>query len=332
MKLKTFNEFITEKTHQVNRKVQFIKVDPVKSNTDNKVMKKLTEDARDRFYEVFLQEDYKDILSLTDKMDLNRPMLVYAGSKNKDTEKFVMEIYEKNPAMVYNIPKEMKKTGSKVEFHKIFDSEDFVPKTVFKLDETEGLAWPIIAKPSEGHSGRGIEKFKTIDELKTSKNKFDLYSECIDFDREFRALCLKDKALVIYERQLIEEDNKSIETKKPDEDVSFVYIDQDMKKLPFMEDLNHIISKFLKKVPLDVYSLDFFTKRKGGKLMLIEANSCSGLGSNSLVHVYEALYEDFYNEKPTAADAKFIEKIKETYCKTAADDYPKEHKRSLSPK
>jgi hypothetical protein len=105
-----------------------------------------------------------------------------------------------------------------------------------------------------------------------------------------------------------------------------------MKKLPFMEDLNHIISKFLKKVPLDVYSLDFFTKRKGGKLMLIEANSCSGLGSNSLVHVYEALYEDFYNEKPTAADAKFIEKIKETYCKTAADDYPKEHKRSLSPK
>ncbi len=166
MRLKTFNEFITEKTHQVNRKVQFIKVDPVKSSTDNKIMKKLTEEARDRFYEVFLQEDYKDILSLTEKMDLNRPMLVYAGSKNKDTEKFVMEIYEKNPAMVYNIPKEMKKTGSKVEFHKIFDNEDFVPKTVFKLDETEGLAWPIIAKPSEGHSGRGIEKFKTIDELK----------------------------------------------------------------------------------------------------------------------------------------------------------------------
>ena len=62
MKLKTFNEFITENTQKVNRKVQFIKVDPVKSSTDNKIMKKLTEEARDRFYEVFLQEDYKDIL------------------------------------------------------------------------------------------------------------------------------------------------------------------------------------------------------------------------------------------------------------------------------
>ena len=332
MQLKSFDEFITENTTQVTKKVQFIKVDPIKSSTDNKIMKKLTEEARDRFYEVFLQKDYKDILSLTDKMDLNRPMLVYAGSKNKDTEKFVMEIYEKNPAMVYNLPEEMKKTGSKVEFHKIFDNENFIPKTVFRLDETEGLKWPIIAKPSEGHSGRGIEKFKTFDDLKTSKNKFDLYSECIDFDREYRALCLKGKPLVIYERQLIEEDDKSIETKKPDEDVSFVYIDQDMNKLPFMEALNNIISKFLKKVPLDVYSLDFFTEKKSSKLMLIEANSCSGLGSNSLVHVYEAIYEDFYDERPPDVDVRFIEKVKRDYRKATANDYPKEYKNSLSPK
>ena len=332
MKLKTFNEFITENTHPVNRKIQFIKVDPVFSSTDNKTMKKLTEDARDRFYEIFLQKDYKNMSSLTDKMDLKRPMLVYAGAQNKGTEKFVMEVYEKNPNMVYNIPEQMRKTGSKVDFHKIFDSEDYVPKTVFKLDETQDLKWPIIAKPSEGHSGIGIEKIKSFDDLKSSKNKFDLYSECIDFDREFRVMCMKDKPLIVYERQLIKEDDRSIDTKKPDEDVSFVYIDQDMKKLPFMKGLKTIITEFMKRVPLAVYSLDFFTDKKSGKLMLIEANSCSGLGSNSLVHVYEAIYEDFYDEKPLEADRKFIEKVKEEYRKATADDYPKEYKNSLSPK
>jgi len=332
MQLKSFNEFITENRDEPTKKIQFIKVDPVFSSTDNKVMKKLTEDARDRFYEIFLQKDYKNMSSLTDKMDLNRPMLVYAGAKNEGTEKFVMEVYEKKPSMVYNLPKEMRKTGSKVDFHKIFDSEFYVPKTVFQIEETKDLRWPIIAKPSEGHSGIGIEKFKTFDDLKSSKNKFDLYSECIDFDREFRVMCMKDKPLIVYERQLIEEDDRSLDTKKPDEDVSFVYIDQDMNKLPFMKDLNNVISEFMKKVPLAIYSLDFFTEKKTNKLMLIEANSCSGLGANSLVYVYEALYKDFYDENPPDTDAKFIEDVKEKYCKIVKGDYPKEHKRSLSPK
>jgi glutathione synthase/RimK-type ligase-like ATP-grasp enzyme len=328
-RLPLIDEFLSES--KKDTRIQFIKVDPVKSGTDNEKMKKLTEDARDRFFEVFLQDDYGDILTLTEKMDLSRPMLVYAGAKSKDTEKFVMEVFDKNPKMIYNIPKEMKRCGSKVEFHKIFDKSIYVPKTVFKIEETGSLKWPIIAKPAEGHSGIGIEKFERVEDLKSSKNKFDLYSEFVDFDREYRVLCVKDNPIILYERQLIEEDDKSIETKKADEKVSFVYIDQDMDKTPFKKDLEKIIKEFRTEIPLDVYSLDFFLDKKNN-LIVIEANSCSGLGANSLVHVYEAMYEDFYGTSMPGNDAAFIAKTKKEYRQIVAEDYPKEYKKSLTPK
>tara|TARA_Y100000389_G_scaffold197108_1_gene231079 strand:+ start:1198 stop:2211 length:1014 start_codon:yes stop_codon:yes gene_type:complete len=330
-RLKSYSEFVNE-SKKKDRRIQFIKVDPIKSSTDNDTMKDLTEKSRDRFFEVFLEEDYGDILELSKDIDLDRPMLVYAGSKDPNTEKFVMEVYNKKSEMVYNLPKEMKKAGSKVEFHKIFEGEEFVPKTVFNLDEAEKLTWPVIAKPAEGHSGIGIEKFKKFEDLKISKNKFDLYSECINFDREFRVLCVKDKPIILYERQLIESDNKSIETKKPDEQVSFVYIDQDMEKSGLMKGLNEIIEKFMKKIPLGVYSLDFFTENETGNIKIIEANSCSGLGANSLVHVYESLYEDFYGEELPRDDAEFVANIKKGYRKVVFEDYPNEYKKSLSPK
>lgn len=330
MKYLSFQEFVNEAKKQPTKKIQFLKVDPVHATTDNKDMKRLTEEARDRFFEVILIGD-KKIPEIMEKMDDSLPLLVYAGSKSEDVEKMVMEIYEKSPKRVYNLPENMKKTGSKVEFHKIFDKENYIPKTVFKIDETEKLKYPIIAKPAEGHSGLGIEKFDSLKELKASKNKFDLYSEFVDFDREFRMLCVKDKPILVYERQLIESENKSIETKEADEKVAFVYIDQDMSKLKFMDELNSIVEDFMKKVPLGVYSLDFFTEKSGG-IKIIEANSCSGLGANSLVYVYEEMFEDFYGSKVSGDDAKFINETKKEYRKIVEADYPKEYKKSLMPK
>ena len=88
---------------------------------------------------------------------------------------------------------------------------------------------------------------------------------------------------------------------------------------------------FNDKVKLDVYSLDFFSTKNEG-LSLIEANASSGLGSNSLVSVYEAIHEDFYDKKIAKEDREFIDKIKESYNSHIKTDYPKEYKKSLLPK
>ena len=333
MQLKNFGQFINEGFESLNKKVQFLRLTPIKSYTDNKALEKLTEDANERFYEEhILKKDgkYTDFGKLKETLKPDRPILYY-GSKSGETRKFIEEfINENNSNLVYNRPSESEKSGDKVLFHKALDGTDLTPKTVFNIKEAEKLKFPIIAKPAEGMSGIGIEKFETIDDLKKSKGKFDLFSEFVNFDREYRGLFVKDKLAVVYERVPIIKDDKSIETKGRDEKLSFVYIEQ-KDKLPFTKELMEMAKTFNDKVKLDVYSLDFFSTKNEG-LSLIEANASSGLGSNSLVSVYEAIHEDFYDKKIAKEDREFIDKIKESYNSHIKTDYPKEYKKSLLPK
>ena len=333
MQLKNFSQFILEGYESLNKKIQFLRLVPVKSYTDNDALVDLTEKASERFYDQhILKEDgeYIDFKKLKEMLENTRPILYY-GSKSGETRKFIEEyINENDPKLVYNRPSESEKSGDKVLFHKALEGTDLTPKTVFTIKEAENLPFPIIAKPAEGMSGVGIEKFETLEDLKKSKGKFDLFSEFVDFDREFRGLFVKDNLAVVYERVPIVEDNKSIETKGRDEKLSFVYIEQ-KNNLPFEKELKEMAKTFNNKIDLDVYSLDFFSKKDGG-LSLIEANASSGLGANSLVSVYEALHNDFYDKDIATEDKEFIDGVKNSYNEHIKNDYPKEYKKSLLPK
>ncbi len=332
MQLKTFGQFINEGFESLNKTVQFLRLTPVVSYTDNKALVKLTEDANERFYEEYLLKEsdkYTDFKKLRENLNPKKPILYY-GAKSGESSKFINEYIKDHDNVVYNKPEEQQKSGDKVLFHKVLEDTDLTPKTVFDIKEAEKLKFPIIAKPAEGMSGVGIEKFETVDDLKKSKGKFDLFSEFVNFDREYRGLFVKDNLAVIYERVPIVKDNKSIETKGRDEKLSFVYIEQ-KDNVPFKKELIEMAKTFNDKVKLDVYSLDFFSTKNEG-LILIEANASSGLGSNSLVSVYEAIHNDFYEKKIAKEDKQFIDKIKESYNSHIKNDYPDEHKKSLMPK
>jgi len=333
MQLKNFSQFILEGYESLNKKIQFLRLVPVKSYTDNDALVDLTEKASERFYDQHILKEngkYIDFKKLKEMLENTRPILYY-GSKSGETRKFIEEyINENDSKLVYNRPSESEKSGDKVLFHKALEETDLTPKTVFTIKEAEKLPFPIIAKPAEGMSGVGIEKFETVEDLKKSKGKFDLFSEFVDFDREFRGLFVKDNLAVVYERVPIVKDNKSIETKGRDEKLSFVYIEQ-KNNLPFEKELKEMAKKFNNKIDLDVYSLDFFSKKDGG-LSLIEANASSGLGANSLVSVYEALHNDFYDKDIAKEDKEFINEVKNSYNKHIKNDYPKEYKKSLLPK
>lgn len=331
MKLKTFNEFVTENTEETNRKVQFLRLVPIRSYTDNKSLITLTEKAAERFYEEYILQEYEgNYTSLRESLKDDRPILYY-GSKSGSTSKFINEYISKNENLVYNRPSEQEKSGDKVKFHQTLEGTNLTPKTVFSVKEAKDLKYPIIAKPAEGMSGKGIEKFETFEDLQKSDGNFDLYSEFVDFDREFRGLFVKDKMAVVFERIPVIEDNKTVSTKKRDEKLSFVYLEQDLLSLKFIPKLREMTRKFNENIDLDVFSLDFFLE-KDGNLSLIEANASSGLGANSLVSIYECLYNDFYKEEMTKEDKEFRKFIKDNYNMAIKLEYPEEYKNSLSPK
>lgn len=310
-KLYNFDEFLTESIlreyEALLKKVIFVKIS---ADTN-----KLSGDAgeRDRalnqnaFDELFIGYSTLDDIDKDLQFPSNMPVLYYGGH-NKNSVKFLKKFKVKEENM-YNRPEEMKISGSKVDFCKMFAEYSWNPKTVFTLPEAlnGSLKFPVIAKISDGHSGLGIKIFKTKEELEGfsqpftvegEQRKFDLYSECIDIDREFRTIFLKNKCILVNERVACIKTNKTVKTKGIDESVDFVYVVSDMKKVSrsFKNQLNKIAEEIRKKIELDVWAIDVALD-KNGKLYVLEINSAPGLGSEKLVDVYCAIYEDYYGEK-----------------------------------
>ena len=327
--IKLFEEYILEEG-SVDPKIQFLRLKKIEGSTDNETMNKLTRQIAKRCFNEYVLKDYEGkVKELEDLVDTSRP-IIYYGRKRGWSAGFIEGLSAKNRDSIYNLPEEQLKTGSKVNFHKLFGDADFIPKTVFTVKDAQDLKYPVIAKPSEGMSGVGIEKFDSYEDLKDSDGEFDLYSECIDFEREFRAMCLKDDLIMVYERVPIIADGKTVGTKKRDEEVSFLYVDQDLKKLPIIDKVKELVKNFRKYISLDLYSMDFFIDKKG-KLWIIEGNASSGLGSNSLAGTYPAIHRDFYGKDPSNEMQKFLQGVRESYWKATKEDYPEEYKKSLSP-
>jgi hypothetical protein len=225
----------------------------------------------------------------------NLPILYYGGH-NKKSRNFI-DKYNFKLSNMYNTPDEMKKSGSKVEFAKMFKGAPWLPRTVFSKEEAiaGAVGFPVVAKVTSGHSGVGIQKFDTANDLKKSKDEYDLFCEFIDFDREYRTMFINDKCFMVNERIPTIKDNKTIRTKKSDEKVSFTYVYTDMNKIPtqWKENLQNICDEIREKLKLGLWSLDVVVD-KNGKAFVMETNSATGLGAAKLVAVYKEIYEDYY--------------------------------------
>ena len=253
-----------------------------------------------------------------DDLDINKdyPVLTY----NKELVTKLIDSGRIKEENVYNLPKHVDLSGSKEEFHKLAGDHENVPTTVYtKEDAVEKLNFPIIAKPSQGHSGMGIQIFKTKEDFeKADENKFDTFSEFIDKAEEQRFFVFKGEPFFWQERQPNNAKAKSGDG-GADSKMNFKYCRKDPANIP--SEYVSVIKEFAKmyeNLPMICFDM---MKDKNGKVFVIEPNSQPGPPFDSTAKMYEKIYEDFYGEKmDKASKDKLDEYSKQMIEMTVADD------------
>jgi len=254
--------------------------------------------AADKFFIRLTPENYKDI-----DIDKNFPVLTY----NSDVVQTLLDKKLIKAENVYNRPEFIKSSGSKAEFHKIVDGDENIPKTIHKSeDAVKEIGFPMIAKPSEGHSGLGITVIKNQEDFDAADHsKLDVYSQYIDKKSEHRFFTFKGKPFFWQERQPTNDKAKTGDGDDK-EKMMFNYIKKDVSKTP--DKFNKLMAKFGKMFSdLPYICFDVMEDQKG-KLYIIESNSMPGVPFDSTVDIYRTLFEDFYGR---VVDAKTDAKLKE---------------------
>ena len=315
-----------ENTELDRHKIQWLKVFKVSAKTESKIIGELTDKAKNELYNVYFFNDNNINYTLKRNIDKNIPILRY-GAGNANISLFISKM-GLSPECLYNKPDYVKISGDKARWHMLFNDKPYIPKTVFtKKEALSELTFPIVAKPSAGHSGIGIVKFSDDDSLKNSTSSYDLYSEWVKSVGEFRALFVKDNLCLLYERIPRIDMNKTVETKKKNEEVQFIYIEQDMKKFPLLQQIKDICIDMRKLLPLDVFSLDFLVD-KNDKIWILENNSNSGLAAMSLAALYLGIYRDFYRMDPPKQKMEIVDDIITKYREEIKKMYPGEYAKS----
>lgn len=242
------------------------------------------------------------------EVDVSLPIIYYGGTAESSLN--FLKKHKIKKSNLYNKPEFIPLSGNKKKFHETLKDASFIPKTMFnKEDAINFLTFPIIAKPGNGHSGIGIKKFDTVKELKEFKESFDVYSEFINFKKEFRLLFFKEECIHIDERITNLKTKRDIKHKKQNEQLDFIYVKQDLSKIPFIRSIKEIAKKIREKIPLDIFSLDIILD-ENDKIYVLETNSATGLGAHKLVAYYIEVYEDFFGE---SLPKWFISMLNEKY-------------------
>lgn len=269
------------------------KVGTMTGSSDTETNKPLSDALSDLFVHYSIDELKDKKINIPN----NVPIIYYGGYKQKS-----LDFIEKNIANkdnLYNVPEASIISGDKVAFGKMFFEHDWLPKTVYSKNEAleNSVGFPLVAKIKDGHSGLGIKVFKSKEELQKDKNEFDLFSECIDFDREYRCVFCKDECFIVNERIPVIGEKSTIKTKGIDEKVNFIYAYQDMKKIPWLKEIKEIAKEIKSKLSLGLWSLDIVID-KSGKIWVLETNTATGIGSAKAGEFYIKVYEDFYGKLP----------------------------------
>ena len=307
IKYKTFEQFIFEKENsEYTKKINFLlageKIEGLTGKNNKRIYGDINDKCLDNLFNAFYAEgDHGKSLTV----DSSLPLIYYGGNKPEGLE-FIKKYGYKEEDM-YNVPSQMKHSGNKTQFYKMFKDYDFIPKAVYTKEDTKNLTFPVIAKPDGEHSGIGIEIFDTYEELMKSRGEFDNFSEAKDLEKEYRVLLLNDQNVLIHER--VSMSDNEIKDKDSDEQTSFVYVDQDMERLDFLEELDGIAKDIKEQIDLGLWSIDVMIDTDGN-LWVAEINSASGMAADKMARVYIALYEDYYEEQ---LPQKFKDYLTETY-------------------
>ena len=254
--------------------------------------------AGDNFFTQIHENNMNDI-------DINPdyPVLTY----HSDTVNKLIKAGKIKKENVYNHPDHISKSGSKEEFHKLVGEDENIPKTVYsKNDALEKLEFPIIAKPAEGHSGKGIQIINKPDLMEDVDEKiFDTFSEYIDKEEEHRFINFKGKPIFWMERTPLNEKAKTGKGSAKSE-MEFGYAKRSLSDLP--EDYRKVLERFCKIYEDLPYMCFDVMKGKNGKVYIIESNAQPGVPFDSTVEAYKHIYEDFY-KKPL--DKESLTKLKE---------------------
>ena len=252
--------------------------------------------AGDKFFTQITEDNIDDI-----ELDTSLPILNY----NTD---IVEQMLKKGckESNVYNLPKFIKNSGSKKQFHEMVGEDENLPMTVFTQSAAIKIGFPMIAKPTDGHSGIGIQVFKDKKEFESADHsKIDLYSQFIDKAYEHRFFCFKGEPFFWMERHPMNEKAKS-GGGKADEEMNFQYIKHDHNKIP--DNYKALLKKYTGLMSDLPYICFDVMEDQDGKLYIIESNSQPGVPFDSTVQIYKRVFEDFYGRPVNKTTSEVLEK------------------------
>lgn len=310
MKILSFKQWVLneEKSDVFSKKINFLLAGKKIEGLTGKNNKRIYGDINDKclnnlFNAYYAEGDHGKDLDVNSEL----PIIYYGG--NKDEAFDFLNKYKITEDLMYNVPSQMKMSGNKSEFYKMFDGAWWLPKSVYKVEDTKKLKFPVIGKPDGEHSGLGIEIFDTYEDLERSDLTFDNFSEAKNLIQEFRVLLVNSKICLVNER--ISKSENEMRDKNPDEQTEFVYVDQDLNKLNFLDNVLKISNEIREKIKLGVWSIDIMIDTEGD-LWVAEINSASGMAADKMAKVYMMVYEDFYNK---ALPSEFKTFLYEEYIK-----------------
>lgn len=310
-KIKLFEQFIAEQKDYTDLSKIYLAIDPSSGHrwwSDNGY-------AGNNFFNQITLENYKDL-----DINPNYPVLTY---NSKITQKLLDEglIKKEN---VYNLPEFIKQSGSKAEFHKLIGEDKNLPKTAHSQEDALKIGFPLIGKPSKGHSGLGIQVFKDQNSWDSADHsKLDIYSEYINKTSEHRLITFKGKAFCWMERKPMNSKAESGDGKE-DEQMDFKYIKKDITKIPqkFI-DLVERFGSIFKDLPFICFDI---MEDNNGKLYVIESNSQPGVPFDATVQIYRQIFKDFYGKDPEEKSEKELTRLSKYLDKKTIELDPKRFK------
>lgn len=214
---------------------------------------------------------------------------------------------------IYNHPKYILLSGSKKKFHELVGEDDHIPKTVFTHDDALKLNFPIICKPSTGHSGLGINIIKTESEfLKIDSNKYDIFSEFINKKEEVRMFCFNGDVIFWMKRTPLNDKAKSGKG-KTGEEMEFAYKRMNTDSVP--SEYRKVLNKYCNKFSDIPYICFDLMKDKENKVYVIESNAQPGLPFDSTVQLYKNIYRDFYQRDLNLTDLRLLKSYSDVLIK-----------------
>jgi D-alanine-D-alanine ligase-like ATP-grasp enzyme len=200
----------------------------------------------------------------------------------------------------------------------------YVAETVFTIEDAKGLKFPVIAKAEASWQSKGVEKFDTIEDLKSSKLSFDLYQEAFDIDKEYRAIIFKgkkDKTPKLLTMSLRTPANEKAKSLRISEGATHEeLVENDNSKFTWtaidifsedcginMDEISKMVADVIKVSPgMNMFAIDVAID-KDGKYWLIEANTQPGQNGITSHLIYLNMVKDFYGLNIVGED---IDKMK----------------------